>query len=117
MNRFIFPNVVFALLCMSVIYFSSFKWAIPLTFMIVPVVFAILNVFMFSWVKGAVEKSPTRFVNAFMSTVTIKLLFTAAVVAIFIVLYPASKAPLALGTFFIYLGVTVILTRALLKIK
>jgi hypothetical protein len=117
MNRFIFSNVVFALLCMSAIYFSSLKWPIPLTFMAVPIVFAILNVFMFNWVKGAVEKSPTRFVNTFMSTVTIKLLFTAGLVALLIVLYPASKAPLALGTFVIYLGVTVILTRALLKIK
>jgi hypothetical protein len=45
------------------------------------------------------------------------LLFTAGLVALLIVLYPASKAPLALGTFIIYLGVTVILTRALLKIK
>jgi hypothetical protein len=52
-----------------------------------------------------------------MATVTVKLLFTAAVVAVLIVLYPASKAPLALGTFFIYIGVTVILSRALLKIK
>lgn len=117
MNRFIISNVVFALLCMSVIYFSSLKWTIPLTFIIVPVVFAALNVIMFKWVKGAVEKSPIRFVNAFMATVTVKLLFTAAVVAILIVLYPASKAPLALGTFFIYIGVTVILSRALLKIK
>ncbi len=117
MNRFIFSNVVFALLCMSAIYFSSLKWAIPLTFMAVPVVFAVLNVVMYRWVKGAVEKSPTRFVNAFMSSVTIKLLFTAGIVALFIVLYPASKAALALGTFIIYLGVTVILTRSLLKIK
>ena len=117
MNRFILPNVVFALLCMSVIYFSSLKWTIPLTFMVVPVVFAILNVVMFKWVKAAVEKSPMRFVNAFMATVTIKLLFTAAVVAILIVLFPASKAPLALGTFFIYIGVTIILSRALLKLK
>jgi len=88
-----------------------------MTFMIVPVVFAVLNVLMFKWVKGAVEKSPMRFVNSFMATVTVKLLFTAAVVAILIVLYPASKAPLALGTFFIYIGVTIILSRALLKIK
>ncbi len=117
MNRFVFPNVVFALLCMSIIYFSSLKWSIPLTFMAVPVVFAILNVLMFKWVKSAVEKSPMRFVNAFMATVTIKLLFTAIVVAVLILLYPASKAPLALGTFFIYLGVTIILSRALLKIK
>ena len=117
MKQFIFSNVVFALLCMSAIYFSGLKWGIPLTFMIVPVVFAILNLVMYKWVKGAVEKSPMRFVNAFMSTVTIKLLFTAVVVAILIVLYPAFKAPLALGTFFIYLGVTVILSRALLKIK
>jgi hypothetical protein len=102
---------------MSVIYFSSLKWTIPLTFLAVPVVFAVLNVFMFRWVKGAVEKSPSRFVNAFMSTVTIKLLFTAVVVAILIVSYKESKAPLALGTFFIYIGVTVILSRALLKIK
>jgi hypothetical protein len=85
--------------------------------MVVPVVFAILNVVMFKWVKAAVEKSPMRFVNAFMATVTIKLLFTAAVVAILIVLFPASKAPLALGTFFIYIGVTIILSRALLKLK
>jgi hypothetical protein len=117
MNRFILPNVVFALLCMSVIYFSSLKWTIPLTFMVVPVVFAILNVVMFKWVKAAVEKSPMRFVSAFMATVTVKLLFTAAVVAILIVLYPASKAALALGTFFIYIGVTIILSRALLKLK
>jgi hypothetical protein len=85
--------------------------------MVVPVAFAVLNVIMYRWVKGAVEKSPMRFVNAFMSTVTIKLLFTAVVVAVLIILYPASKAPLALATFFIYLGVTVILSRALLKIK
>lgn len=117
MNRFIISNVLFTLLCMSVIYFSSLKWTIPMTFMIVPVVFAVLNVLMFKWVKGAVEKSPMRFVNSFMATVTVKLLFTAAVVAILIVLYPASKAPLALGTFFIYIGVTIILSRALLKIK
>jgi hypothetical protein len=44
-------------------------------------------------------------------------LFTAVVVSVLIVLYPASKAQLALGTFFIYLGVTVLLSRALLKIK
>ena len=117
MNRFIVSNGIFALLCMSAIYFSSLKWTVPLTFMLVPLVFAVLNVFMYKWVKGAVEKSPMRFVNAFMSTVTIKLLFAAAVVAVLIVLYPASKAPLALGTFFIYIGVTVILSRALLKIK
>lgn len=117
MNRFVFSNVIFALLCMSVIYFSSLKWTIPLTFMAIPIVFAVLNVIMFKWVKGAVEKSPMRFVNAFMATVTVKLLFTAVVVAVLIVLYPASKAPLALGTFFIYLGVTVILSRALLKFK
>jgi hypothetical protein len=117
MNRFIFSNVIFALLCMSLIYFSSLKWTVPLTFMAVPIVFAVLNVIMFKWVKGAVEKSPMRFVNAFMATVTVKLLLTAAIVAVLIVLYPSSKAPLALGTFFIYIGVTVILSRALLKIK
>lgn len=117
MNRFIFSNVIFALLCMSLIYFSSLKWTVPLTFMAVPIVFAVLNVIMFKCVKGAVEKSPMRFVNAFMATVTVKLLLTAAIVAVLIVLYPSSKAPLALGTFFIYIGVTVILSRALLKIK
>ncbi len=117
MNRFIYSNVLFALLSMSVIYFSSLKWSLPLTFMIVPVVFGILNVVLFKWVKGAVEKSPMRFVNAFMATVTVKLLFTAVVVAVLILLYPSAKAPLALGTFFIYLGVTVILSRSLLKIK
>jgi hypothetical protein len=85
--------------------------------MAVPIVFAVLNVIMLKWVKGAVEISPMRFVNAFMATVTVKLLLTAAIVAVLIVLYPSSKAPLALGTFFIYIGVTVILSRALLKIK
>jgi hypothetical protein len=117
MNRFIFSNIVFALISMSVIYFSSLKWSIPLTFLVAPPVFGVLNVIMYKWVKSAVEKSPMRFVNAFMATVTVKLLFTAAVVAILIVLYPASKAPLALGTFVIYIGVTMILSRALLKIK
>lgn len=117
MNRFIYSNVLFALISMSVIYFYSLKWPLPLGFMIVPVVFGALNVVMYKWVRDAVEKSPMRFVNAFMATVTVKLLFTAAVVAVLIMLYPSAKAPLALGTFFIYLGVTVILSKAILKIK
>lgn len=117
MNRFIFTNVLFALTCASAIYFSSLKWSIPLAFMVVPILYALLNVVMYKWVKAAVEKSPMRFVNAFMLTVTVKLIFSAGVVATLIVLYPEFKVHLALGTFFIYLGATVILSRAILKMK
>jgi len=117
MNRFIFPNVVFALVCMSAIYFSSLKWNVPLVFEVVPVLFVVLNVLLYKWVQAAVAKSPAKFVNAFMTAITLKLLFTASVVGVLIVIFPASKAVLALGTFFIYAGATFIFSRALLKIK
>lgn len=117
MNRFLFSNIVFALLSMSLIYFSSLKWNIPLLFLVVPVLFAALNVFMFKWVKAAVEKSPMRFVNAFMATVTIKLIFTSILVGLFILLYPQHKAFLALSTFFIYLIATILISRELLNLK
>lgn len=117
MNRFIFPNVVFAFVCMSAIYFSSLKWNVPLVFEVVPVLFLVLNVLLYKWVKASVAKSPAKFVNAFMTAITVKLLFTASVVGLLIVLFPESKAVLALGTFFIYVGTTLIFSRALLKIK
>jgi hypothetical protein len=117
MNRFIFSNVIFALICMSAIYFSSLKWSSPLVFEGVPLLFLLLNILLYKWVKAAVVKSPAKFVNAFMTAITLKLLFTASVVAVLIVLFPESKAVLALGTFFIYLGATFLFSRALLKIK
>jgi len=117
MNRFIFPNVVFALVCMSAIYFSSLKWNVPLVFEAVPVLFVLLNVLLYKWVKASVAKSPAKFVNAFMTAITLKLLFTASVVGVLIMIFPESKAVMALGTFFIYVGATLIFSRALLKIK
>lgn len=117
MNRFIYSNAVFALVCMSTIYFSSLKWNVPLVFVGVPVLFFVLNVLLYKWVKASVAKSPAKFVNAFMTAITLKLLFTASVVGVLIVIFPVSKAVLALGTFFIYAGATFIFSRALLKIK
>lgn len=117
MNRFIFPNVVFVLVCMSAIYFSSLKWNVPLVFEVVPVLFIVLNVLLYKWVVASVAKSPAKFVNSFMTAITLKLLFTASIVGVLIMIFPASKAVMALGTFFIYVGATLIFSRALLKIK
>jgi len=88
MKKFIFSNVVFALLCMSAIYFSILKWTVPLFFECVPLLFLILNVLLYKWVKASVVKSPAKFVNAFMTAITLKLLFTASVVGILIVFFP-----------------------------
>jgi hypothetical protein len=62
--------------------------------------------------KAAAQKSPQRFVTSFMASVTIKLMITAAFLAIAISLRKEEKVAIALWTFATYIAFTVLLVMA-----
>lgn len=77
--------------------------------------FGLLSFFLYRNILKANEKSPRRFVTAFMGAVTIKLLLTAAVVGILIYFDKPHKIQLAVGMMVIYLAYTIVLVRSLTK--
>jgi hypothetical protein len=79
----------------------------------VPFAFGLLTIALYSNVRAASAKSASRFVTAFMSAVTMKLLLTAAFLGVYIYNFKSEKVPVALGTFVIYVMFTVLLVRYL----
>jgi predicted Kef-type K+ transport protein len=75
--------------------------------------FGVLTFLLYRNILKANEKSPRRFVTAFMGSVSIKLLLTALVVGILIYFDKAHKAQLAVGMMVIYVAYTVVLVRSL----
>lgn len=59
------------------------------------------------------QKSPRRFVTAFMASVTIKLLFTVGLVGVAVYFDKENKIVLAIGMFVIYIAYTLVLVRSL----
>ncbi len=77
--------------------------------------FGILTLMLYRNILKANEKSPRRFVTAFMGSVSIKLLLTALVVGILIYFDKVHKAQLAIGMMVIYVAYTVVLVISLTK--
>jgi hypothetical protein len=75
--------------------------------------FGALTFLLYRNILKANEKSPRRFVTAFMGSVSIKLLLTALVVGVLIYFDKAHKAQLAVGMMVIYVAYTVVLVRSL----
>jgi putative effector of murein hydrolase LrgA (UPF0299 family) len=75
--------------------------------------FGILTFLLYRNILKANEKSPRRFVTAFMGSVSIKLLLTALVVGILIYFDKPHKAQLAIGMMVIYVAYTFVLVRSL----
>ena len=75
--------------------------------------FGALTFLLYRNILKANEKSPRRFVTAFMGSVSIKLLVTALVVGVLIYFDKAHKAQLAVGMMVIYVAYTVVLVRSL----
>lgn len=74
--------------------------------------YAALTAFLFRRMMLATKKSASRFVTAFMASVTLKLMATAAFLAIYIYQHKEEKVPVALWTFAIYVVFTVLLVSA-----
>jgi uncharacterized membrane protein YobD (UPF0266 family) len=77
------------------------------------VFFGLLTVVLYRNILQANEKSPRRFVTAFMGSVTIKLLVTLAFLGIYLYFDRVNKIPVALGFFVIYIAYTIVLVKSL----
>jgi hypothetical protein len=116
------PVSTFALVCALLaaalalaVYFMNSLTAVlmPKVMYYVPFAFGLLTIALYSNVRTASAKSASRFVTAFMSAVTMKLLLTAAFLGVYIYNFKSEKVPVALGTFVIYVMFTVLLVRYL----
>lgn len=99
--------VIIAMLC------AMNKW-LPVPMIIFGVVpgYTMLTTLLYMRMRAASAKSPQRFVTSFMASVTIKLMVTAAFLAIAISLHKEEKVPIALWTFATYIAFTVLLVMA-----
>ena len=99
--------ILIAMLC------AMNKW-LPVPMIIFGVVpgYTMLTTLLYMRMKAAVAKSPQRFVTSFMASVTIKLMITAAFLAIAISLQKDQKVAIALWTFATYIAFTVLLVMA-----
>jgi hypothetical protein len=86
------------------IYGLSLVMTMPIVLYIAVVFFGLLTVVLYRNILQANEKSPRRFVTAFMGSVTIKLLVTLAFLAIYLYFDRVNKVQVALGFFVIYIG-------------
>jgi hypothetical protein len=88
--------------------------ALPAVMYSVPACFALMTIALYANVRASASKSAQRFVTAFMASVTVKLLVTAAFLGIYIYIRKDEKVPVALGTFAVYVLFTVLYVRYLL---
>jgi hypothetical protein len=95
------------------IYGLSLVMIMPIVLYIAVVFFGLLTVVLYRNILQANEKSPRRFVTAFMGSVTIKLLVTLAFLAIYLYFDRVNKVQVALGFFVIYIGYTIVLVKSL----
>jgi hypothetical protein len=103
-----------AALALAVFFMNSLTAVLmPEVMYYVPFAFGLLTIALYSNVRAASAKSASRFVTAFMSAVTMKLLLTAAFLGVYIYNFKSEKVPVALGTFVIYVMFTVLLVRYL----
>jgi uncharacterized membrane protein YsdA (DUF1294 family) len=113
-TRFSFLLAATSLLLMVFAFLSLQMGWLPVPqviFFVVPA-YAILTYFLYRQMKQAALKSPQRFVTAFMGSVTIKLMITAAFLAIYIYQHKETKVPVALWTFSVYVVFPALLVSA-----
>lgn len=75
--------------------------------------FGVLTLLLYRNILKANEKSPRRFVTAFMGSVTVKLLLTAVIVGILLYFDKTHKSQIAVGMMVIYLVYTLVLVKSL----
>lgn len=113
-TRFAISLTVIALSIVIIAILCAMNHWLPVPMIIFGVVpgYTMLTTLLYMRMKAAVAKSPQRFVTAFMASVTIKLMITAAFLAIAISLQKDQKVAIALWTFATYIAFTVVLVMA-----
>lgn len=117
MKSFIQSSLVAMALVMAALFFTQKFTHVGLQMMGVPVVYFLLNVYLYRRSSIAIVASPRKFVNSYMVAVTIKLLFTIVLVAALVLWQPEVKIASALLTFGVYLVNTILFSRALLRLR
>lgn len=102
---------------LAALFFTQQLTHIGLQMLVVPVLYALLNLYLYKKSSVAVAASPRKFVNSYMVAVTIKLLFTIVLVTVMVLVQPEVKIATALLIFGVYLVNTVLFSRALLRLR
>lgn len=106
--------LVAAVLAASLVALNSLNLhTLPSVLYLVCLAFGILTTVLYAYISKSASRSASRFVTAFMASVTVKLLATAAFLGVYIYFFKVQKVPVALGTFVIYVVYTVLLIRFL----
>jgi hypothetical protein len=106
--------VVAALLVVSIFLLQG-PLDLPIALYFSAIGFGLLTYLLYKNILKANEKSPRRFVTAFMGSVSIKLLFTALVVGVLVYFDKPHKAQIAVGMMVIYVAYTFVLVRSLTR--
>ncbi|MFZ4784896.1 MAG: hypothetical protein ACOYLH_05415 [Flavobacteriales bacterium] len=101
------------LVLLSAAYGLSLVKTVPVLLYIAIVLIGGLSLLLYRYILKENQKSPRRFVTAFMASVTIKLLFTAGLVGVAVYFDKENKVVLALGMFVIYIAYTLVMVRSL----
>jgi len=102
---------------LAALFFTQSLTHIGMQMLVVPVLYALLNMYLYKKSSAAVSASPRKFVNSYMVAVTIKLLFTIVLVTVMVLVQPEVKIATALLIFGVYLVNTVLFSRALLRLR
>lgn len=105
--------LVLTIVILTALYITGLMVPVPLTLYFVAVGFGVMSYLLYRNIISANEKSPRRFVTAFMASITIKLLVTAAFLGIFIYFNKEQKVPVSIGTTIIYFAHLFVFVRAL----
>jgi hypothetical protein len=98
---------------LSAAYGLSLVKTVPAMLFVAILLIGGLSWLLFRYILKENQKSPRRFVTAFMASVTIKLLFTAGLVGVAVYFDKENKVVLAIGMFVIYVAYTMVMVRSL----
>ncbi len=104
--------VVAAILLLSIFLLQNIL-NLPIALYFSAIGFGVLTFLLYRNILKANEKSPRRFVTAFMGSVSVKLLLTALVVGVLVYFDKPHKAQIAVGMMVIYVAYTFVLVRSL----
>jgi hypothetical protein len=98
---------------LSAAYGLSLVKTVPAMLYVAIVLIGGLSWLLYRYILKENQKSPRRFVTAFMASVTIKLLFTAGLVGVAVYFDKENKIVLAIGMFVVYVAYTMVMVRSL----
>lgn len=117
MKGFNITTLVAMVILMAALFFTQSLTHVGMQMLVVPLLYALLNMYLYKKSSAAVTASPRKFVNSYMVAVTIKLLFTIVLVTVMVLIQPEVKIATALLIFGVYLVNTIFFSRALLRLR